>query len=228
MVARKTTGTNEEEDAASSVTEAASVVTWPKGDPGARMQARARELQDEISSFCANSANRITPRSRGAARVLRGQLIDVRGEIAALLRQVMVAERPPVGDILEGLAVATAGGPAAVPAGPGVQGVTGTVTMGHPVSGDPGGVSYAAALGLGAISRVQGPSRNGPLGPQGAGAPGVGLRQDHVAFLTPVGSKKNPARDVARILKSNIDSVQGALETSPFDIRGTASPSFHT
>ncbi|KAL3258806.1 hypothetical protein MRX96_046368 [Rhipicephalus microplus] len=73
--------------------------------------------------------------------------------------------------------------------------------MGHPVSGVPGGVSYAAALGSEAISGVQVPSQNGPLGPQGAGTPGAGLRQDHVAFLTLVGSTENPARDVAGILK---------------------------
>ncbi|KAL3258794.1 hypothetical protein MRX96_046356 [Rhipicephalus microplus] len=74
----------------------------------------------------------------------------------------MVAERPPVGDILEGLAVATAGGPAAVPAGPGVQGVTGTVTMGHPVSGDPGGVSLPLLTARGQFREFKGLHRMAP------------------------------------------------------------------
>ncbi|KAH8027384.1 hypothetical protein HPB51_005010 [Rhipicephalus microplus] len=199
ITAQEITSTNEEEDAASSVMEATAVATWPKGDPGARIQARARELEDEISSFCVDSANRITVSARNCI-------------MSRVFEMVMVAERPPVGDILEGLAVATAGRPAAVPAGPGVQGVTGTATMGHPVSGIAGGVSYAAALGSRATSTVQGPSRNGPSGPQGAGAPGAVLRQDYVAFLTLDGSTENPARDVVRILKLNIDRVAMSIK----------------
>ncbi|KAH8021082.1 hypothetical protein HPB51_012366 [Rhipicephalus microplus] len=230
--ARQTTGTSVEEDAASSVSEATAVAIGPRGDSGARIQAHARELEDEISRFRTNSANWIAVSARnyimpqvfemvnlcsdmqadaaterGAALALRGQLIEARREIAGLKRQVMVAERPPVGDILENLAVATAGGPAAVPAGPGIHEVTGTATMGHPVSGVAGGVSYTAALGSGVTSGIRGPSRNGPLGPQRVATLGAALRQDHVAFLTQVGNTENPARDVARTLKSNIDPV---------------------
>ncbi|KAL1467491.1 hypothetical protein MTO96_042143 [Rhipicephalus appendiculatus] len=77
------------------------------------MQARARELEDEISRFCADSANRITVSARnyimtrvfelvslcsdmradaaterGAALALQGQLVDARREIAGLQRQI--------------------------------------------------------------------------------------------------------------------------------------------
>ncbi|KAL3249906.1 hypothetical protein MRX96_055774 [Rhipicephalus microplus] len=91
-----------------------------RGDPGTRMQTRAREIEDEISRFCADSVNRITVSARnyimsrvfelvnlcsdmradaaterGAALALQGQLVDARREIAGLQRQVLVAERPP-------------------------------------------------------------------------------------------------------------------------------------
>ncbi|KAL3198221.1 hypothetical protein MRX96_044494 [Rhipicephalus microplus] len=84
------------------------------------MQTRAREIEDEISRFCADSVNRITlsarnyimsrvfelvnlcsdmradaATERGAALALQGQLVDARREIAGLQRQVLVAERPP-------------------------------------------------------------------------------------------------------------------------------------
>ncbi|KAL3185733.1 hypothetical protein MRX96_028636 [Rhipicephalus microplus] len=62
-------------------------------------------------------------------------------------------------------------------------------------------------LGSGATPGIQGPSRNGPSGPQGATAQSTGLQQDHVAFLTPVESMDFPAKDVARIRNLNIDPV---------------------
>ncbi|KAL3234656.1 hypothetical protein MRX96_022620 [Rhipicephalus microplus] len=69
------------------------------------------------------------------------------------------------------------------------------------------GMSYAAALGSGMRPRAQGPSRNGPTELQATATQGAGLRQDYVAFLTPVGSTDAPAREVVRVLKSNIDPV---------------------
>ncbi|KAH8036385.1 hypothetical protein HPB51_000167 [Rhipicephalus microplus] len=122
---RPTAGASEEEDAGSSVSEVTAVGIRHRGDPGTRMQTRAREIEDKISRFCADSVNRITVSARnyimsrvfelvnlcsdmradaaterGAALALQGQLVDARREIAGLQRQALVAERPPVGDIL--------------------------------------------------------------------------------------------------------------------------------
>ncbi|KAH7987816.1 hypothetical protein HPB51_026527 [Rhipicephalus microplus] len=170
---RPTAGASEEEDASSSVSEVTAVGIGHKGDPGTRMQTRAREIEDEISRFCADSVNRITVSARnyimsrvfelmnlcsdmradvamerGAALALQGQLVDARREIAGLQRQVLVAERPPVGDILGGLAAAPAVGPAhaVLAAGPGVQVATGATPTGPVVPGAP---SYAAVVRAG-------------------------------------------------------------------------------
>ncbi|KAL3197775.1 hypothetical protein MRX96_044732 [Rhipicephalus microplus] len=50
--------------AISSVSEATAVTTGSRGDPGTRIQARERELQDEICRFCTDSANHITVSAR--------------------------------------------------------------------------------------------------------------------------------------------------------------------
>ncbi|KAH7944702.1 hypothetical protein HPB51_028581 [Rhipicephalus microplus] len=52
-----------------------------------------------------------------------------------------------------------------------------------------------------------GPSRNGPAGLQATATKGAGLPLGYVAFLTPVESTDGPAREVMRVLKSNIDPV---------------------
>ncbi|KAL3243069.1 hypothetical protein MRX96_020743 [Rhipicephalus microplus] len=155
---RPTAGASEEEDTSSSISEVTAVGIGHRGDPGTRMQTRAREIEDEISRFCADSVNRITVSARklhnvqglragepvlrhasgrghGAGRGpwrWQGQLVDARREIAGLQRQVLVAERPPVGDILGGLAAAPAVGPAhaVLAAGPGVQVATGATPTG--------------------------------------------------------------------------------------------------
>ncbi|KAL3198023.1 hypothetical protein MRX96_014559 [Rhipicephalus microplus] len=110
-----------------------------------------------------------------AALALRGQLIDARREIVGLQRLVLEVQLPLVGDILGGLAAATTVCPAAVSAGPGVQVVTGPAAMSPPGSRVAGCMSYLAALGSGATSEIQGPSRNGPSGPQGGCYTGRGL-----------------------------------------------------
>ncbi|KAL3221558.1 hypothetical protein MRX96_005050 [Rhipicephalus microplus] len=197
------------------------------------MQARAREIEDEISRFCADSANRITVSARnyimsrvfelvnlcsdmrvdataerGAALALQGQLVDARREIAGLQRQALVAQRPPVGDILGGLAAAPAVGPAhaVLTAWAGVQVEMGATPMSPAVPGVP---SYAAAVRAGGPAGVPGAGPAGPAGLVGA-APGKvsGVRHKHVAFLTPVGAPEAPARDVVRLLKANIDPVE--------------------
>ncbi|KAL3203828.1 hypothetical protein MRX96_041671 [Rhipicephalus microplus] len=229
--ARPTAGASEE-DAGSSVSEVTAVAIGHRVDPGTRMQARARETEDEISRFCADSANRITVSARnyimsrvfelvnlcsdmradaaaerGAALALQGQLVDARREIAGLRRQALVAERPPVGDILGGLAVAPAVGPAhaVLAAGPGVQVATGATPTGLAVPGVP---SYAAVVRAGGLAGIPGAGPAGPAGLVGA-APGMvsGVRHEHVAFLAPVGATEEPARDVVRLLKVNIDPV---------------------
>ncbi|KAH7963923.1 hypothetical protein HPB52_023796 [Rhipicephalus sanguineus] len=55
-----------------------------------------------------------------------------------------------------------------------------------------------------------------PLGPGTAGGPGMALRHDHVAFLTPVGTTEAPARDVVRLLKTNIDPVAKGINDVTF------------
>ncbi|KAH8037682.1 hypothetical protein HPB51_015727 [Rhipicephalus microplus] len=143
----------------------------------------------------------------GAPLALRGKLIDARREIASLQIQVLAVERPRVGDVFGGLVTARAVGPAAVLVERGFQVATSTAATGPPVSGVAGGMSYAAVLGSGATSGIQGSSRKGPSRFQGPAASGAGLRQDYMVFLTPVGSTDDPARDVAMILKWNIDPV---------------------
>ncbi|KAL3203836.1 hypothetical protein MRX96_041678 [Rhipicephalus microplus] len=202
------------------------------GDPGTRMKTRAREIEDDISRFCADSLNRITVSARnyimsrvfelvnlcsdvradaaterGAALALQGQLVDARREIAGLQRQALVAERPPIGDILGGLAAAPAVDPAhaVLAAGPGVQVATGATPTGPAVPGVP---SYAAVVRAGGPAGIPVAGPAGPAGLVGA-APGrvSGVRHEHVSFLTPVGATEAPARDVVRLLKTNIDPV---------------------
>ncbi|KAL1467489.1 hypothetical protein MTO96_042141 [Rhipicephalus appendiculatus] len=121
------TDSNQDNDAQSSVSGTTAVETGLGVDPGSRAQARARDLEDEISRFCADPSNRITvscrnyimtrvfelvslcsdlradaASERGAAIALQCQLVEARREIAGLQRRVLVAETPAVGDVLAG------------------------------------------------------------------------------------------------------------------------------
>ncbi|KAL1483772.1 hypothetical protein MTO96_001832 [Rhipicephalus appendiculatus] len=69
------------------------------------------------------------------------------------------------------------------PAGPVAAGFGGGLAAGP---GTVGGMSYAAALGSGALSGAPGVVRTGLPGSQAAGGPGAVTRHDHVAFLTPI------------------------------------------
>ncbi|KAH7962429.1 hypothetical protein HPB52_016030 [Rhipicephalus sanguineus] len=222
---RPTTTVNDEDDAGSSVSEVTAVGTGLGTDPGMRLQARSRELADEVSRFCADSTNRITVRARnyvmtkvlelvnlcsdmradtamkcGAALALQGQLVDAHREIASLQRQVFVAERPLVGDVLGGL-------PAIPP-------------VGQPAPADRGRADECRDPWRPDICRdgraggPAGSSSVGHAGPAGFGGGTSGARSgttrsDHVAFLTPVGATETPARDVVSVvlLKANIDPV---------------------
>ncbi|KAH7963846.1 hypothetical protein HPB52_023719 [Rhipicephalus sanguineus] len=217
---RRTTPTvtsADEDDAGSSVSETTAVETGRRADFGTQTQARARELEDQISRFCADSANRITlvglcsdlradaAVERGAALALQGQLVEARREIAGLQRQALVAERPLVGDVLAGRAAAAAHGPS------GVHGPETGVPLGAPptLPGPAGGVSYAAVLRPGPTTGGQVLGRPGFPGMAAApgGATTMATRHNHVAFLTPTGTTEAPARDVVRVLKANINPV---------------------
>ncbi|KAL1470070.1 hypothetical protein MTO96_040690 [Rhipicephalus appendiculatus] len=85
---------NQDDDALSSVSETTAVETGLRMDPGSRAQARARELEDEISRFCADPSNRITVSCRNyiITRVfeLVGLCSDLRADAA------WSAGRPPL------------------------------------------------------------------------------------------------------------------------------------
>ncbi|KAL3212311.1 hypothetical protein MRX96_051867 [Rhipicephalus microplus] len=119
---------------------------------------------------------------------------------------LFLAERPAVGDVLSGVAGAFRSGASALAVQGGQVDNVGAERTDAPL-GAGRGMSYAAALGSGTRPGAQGSSRNGPAGLQAATTQGAGLRQDNVAFLTLIGSTDAPAREVVRVLKSNIDPV---------------------
>ncbi|KAL3221565.1 hypothetical protein MRX96_005057 [Rhipicephalus microplus] len=230
--ARPRAGASEEEDAGSSVSEVTAVGIRHRVDPGTRMQARAREIEDEISRFCVDSANRITVSARNYIMSRVFELVNLCSDMwadataergrgpgaAGAVGRCAPGDRrhaetsvssgaTPFGDILGGLAAAPAVGPAhaVLTAGPGVQVEMGATPMGPAVPGVP---SYAAVVRAGGPVGVPGAGPAGPVGHVGA-APGMvsGVRHEHVAFLTPVGAPEVPARDVVRLLKANIDPV---------------------
>ncbi|KAH7963060.1 hypothetical protein HPB52_019458 [Rhipicephalus sanguineus] len=200
----------QDEDAQSSVSDATAVLAGLRTDPGTRAQARARELEDEISRFCSDTTNRITVSARNYILTRVFELVGATRGGAPRDRgppkRVMVAERPAVRDLLAGVpaarphdyaGLATSGGNLAAGPGGGVP----------TASGPPGGLSYAAALGSGARPGASVTAPPGFFGPGNVVGPGAPSRQDHVAFLTPVGATDAPARDVLRLLKTNIDPV---------------------
>ncbi|KAH7963911.1 hypothetical protein HPB52_023784 [Rhipicephalus sanguineus] len=193
---RRTTPTDtaaDEDDAESSVSETTAVETGRRADFGTHTQARARELEDQISRFCADSANRITVSARN---YILSRVFELVG-LCSDLRADAAVER--------GRAAAAALGR------PGIHGPDTDVPLGAPPTllGPTGSLSYAAVLRPGPTTGGQ------PLGrpgfPGGATGPGgattMATRHDHVAFLTPTGTTDAPARDVVRVLKANIDPV---------------------
>ncbi|KAH7963914.1 hypothetical protein HPB52_023787 [Rhipicephalus sanguineus] len=188
-------------------------------DHGAQAQARARELEDQLSRFCADSANCITVSvrnfiltrvfelvglcsdlradaavERGAALALQGQLVEARREIAGQQRQALEGSPLRHVDL------------------PAVTGPDNDVPLGArpALQGPAGGLIYAAVLRPGPLAGVQAPGRPGfpatSAGPGMVAAP-AGARHEHVAFPTPTGTSDTPARDVVRTLKANIDPV---------------------
>ncbi|KAL1414261.1 hypothetical protein MTO96_007625 [Rhipicephalus appendiculatus] len=111
------TDDRDNEDALSSVSERTAVPSSSTDDVGRRVQARAREIEEELSRFCVDAGNRIpvTARhfimakvfemvqlysdlradaaaDRGAIRALKDQLVESRRETAALHRRAILAE----------------------------------------------------------------------------------------------------------------------------------------
>ncbi|KAH7963997.1 hypothetical protein HPB51_027767 [Rhipicephalus microplus] len=226
-----TSETEQDEDVRSSVSETAAVATSLRADLGSRVMARVQELEDDLSKFCADTSNRITvtcrnyilgrvfelarlcsdlradaAAERAVVSSLQGQLVEARRETATMQRRVAVAERPAVVDVLSGEPGAFRSGASAL-AVPGSQVDNVGAENTNAPHGAGSGMSYAAALGSGTRLGAQGSSRNGPAGLQATMTQGAGLRQDYVAFLTLVGSTDAPAREVVRVLKSNIDPV---------------------
>ncbi|KAL3227356.1 hypothetical protein MRX96_048778 [Rhipicephalus microplus] len=225
------TNDTDQEDVRSSVSENTAVATGLRTDLGSRVMARVQELEEDLSKFCADPSNRITvtcrnyilgrvfelarlcsdlradaAAERAVVSSLQGQLVEARRETASMQRRVAVAERPAVGDVLSGVPGAFRSGASALAVPGGQVDNVGAESTDAPLEAGRG-MSYAAALGSGTRPGAQGSSRNGHAGLQATTTQGAGLRQDYVAFLTPVGSTDTPAREVVRVLKSNIDPV---------------------
>lgn len=199
-------------------------------DLGSRVQRRIRAIEDEILSYCTLAANKVpveAPRfimskvfemvafcsdlradaatERGATLALQGQIADVRRENAALQKRLHSQPRPALQDDFPALSGESQLGPdfPARAAGAGVLGGRSVA----PTSGPPGGLSYAAVLGAG-------PAHARAGHPDGAAARAPSQQvHNHVAFLTPTAQTTTPARDVLRLLKTNIDP--GAKHTTP-------------
>ncbi|KAH6941179.1 hypothetical protein HPB50_014598 [Hyalomma asiaticum] len=176
-----------------------------------------REIdEDEFSRFLSDSSNKVpvparnfvmsrvfelaafssdlredAASERGAALALQGQLVETRREMAALQRRVHEAESGLPGAVAAD-PTRRAGAPSPVPAAP------------------QGALSYAAVLaGPGAAAR--GPHLPGRE-PADMVIPAVREEQHrHVAFLTPSNHTTAPARDVLRLLKTNIDPASKGI-----------------
>ncbi|KAH8036390.1 hypothetical protein HPB51_000172 [Rhipicephalus microplus] len=149
----------------------------------------------ERGAFCGDSRAEAAM-ERGAAAALRGQLIETRQEMATLQASGMGAGR---GAVLAG------------PTGSDDVDVGGTRGRGIPEipPAVPGAArSYAAALtgsSPGAAAQARGP------GVGVSGAPVPRPDHEHPAFLTPSAQTTTPAREVLRLLKTNIDPASKGI-----------------
>ncbi|KAH7961728.1 hypothetical protein HPB52_011602 [Rhipicephalus sanguineus] len=169
------------EDALSCVSQTTAVLTTSRLDVGTRVQARAREIEEELSRFCLDAGNRIplharhfimarvfelvelcsdlrasAASERGAVLALKDQLAETRRENTALHQRAILAESrscllPPLGPL-------------------------------WPVFADVAGGTSAPVL-----------------------PPGL---HEHVTFVTPLAPSTTPARDTLRLIKANIDPVE--------------------
>ncbi|XP_065302956.1 uncharacterized protein [Dermacentor albipictus] len=230
-VTRLPAGDGEAEEALSSVSEGTAVAAAVPGDPGSTARVRLRTIVEEVVTFCNLPANRVPTEARsffltrlfemagicaelktdlkaemaaerGAALELRGQLVEARREAAESQRRLAVMEA--------GLGVPATMTTGPGPAGRGPAASAGAAAAlsgaGGPAGAPAGRMDYAAALRAGLAPAV-GAASAGPGGAVAAGAEVAGpvAQHKHVAFLTPVATTQTPARDVLRLLKTNVD-----------------------
>ncbi|KAH6941172.1 hypothetical protein HPB50_014591 [Hyalomma asiaticum] len=211
-------GQDKEDDAGSSASEATAVAAGLPGNLGGRIRERVREIENELSRFLSESSNKVpvparnfimsrvfelaafcsdlredAASERGAALALQGQLVETRREVAVLQRRVHEAESGLPGAVAADLSARRADAPGPVPAAP------------------QGALSYAAVL-AGPGAAAGGPRLPGRE-PAGEVIPEVRQEQhQHVAFLTPTSQTAAPARDVLRLLKTNIDPASKGIK----------------
>ncbi|KAH7963891.1 hypothetical protein HPB52_023764 [Rhipicephalus sanguineus] len=209
----------DDEDAISSVSQRTAVPHRLRTDVGTRVQTRACEIEEELSRYCVETANRIPVNARhfimarvfelvklcsdlradaaserGVVTALQGQLQETRREVADLHRRAVLAETRTATVALSEAAVLpadlqTSQARPGFPAGP-----LGALL---PSSVPPtAAMTYAAVLQAGAAL---------PTGPS-VTAPGRGpTLHEYGAFVTPIAPSATPARDSLRLLKDNID-----------------------
>ncbi|KAH7963061.1 hypothetical protein HPB52_019459 [Rhipicephalus sanguineus] len=212
----------DDEDAISSVSQTTAVPRTLRSDVGTRVQTRACEIEEELSRYCVETANRIPVNARhfimarvfelvklcsdlradaaverGAVTALQGQLLETRREVADLHRRAVLAETRTTTAVLSEVAilpeaVQTSQARPGFPAGPPGALLSSSVP---PTAA----MTYAAALQAGAAATAV-PTRPSAIVPDR----GPTLHE-HVAFVTPIAPSAAPARDSLRLLKANID-----------------------
>ncbi|KAH7942566.1 hypothetical protein HPB49_025354 [Dermacentor silvarum] len=150
-------------------------------------------------AFCLDPLAEATM-ERGEALALQGRFVKACREVAALQRRVIIAEVRMDGSIV------AATGPGCADRGPGVPAAgvaapSGTGGAGGSLPAPIVRMDYAAALKAG-ITPAADAARGGTGVAAGAVVGQSVPTHEHVAFLTPMAT---PARDVLRLLKTNID-----------------------
>ncbi|KAH7933456.1 hypothetical protein HPB49_012602 [Dermacentor silvarum] len=195
----------DEDEALSSVSEGTAVAAALPADLGSRVQNRVREIEDEVLNYCTCPANKVPVEARkflmarvfemvafcsdlraeaaterGAALALQSQLVEARREVATLQRRAVVAEGR-----LDGSIVAVTG-PGVAVRGPGPSG-TASAPCCCPEIGPPAWCGRGAGDDRGSCGGARAPCARA------------------LVFLTPTSQTDRPARDVVRLLKTNID-----------------------
>ncbi|KAH7963908.1 hypothetical protein HPB52_023781 [Rhipicephalus sanguineus] len=170
----------DDEDAISSVSQTTAVPHRLRTDVGTRVQTRACEIEEELSRYCVETANRIPETRREVADLHRRAVLTRTATVALSEAAVLPA------------ALQTSQARPGFPAGP-----SGALLAG---SAPPtAAMTYEAALQAGAASTAlpTGPSLTAPdRGP---------TLHEYVAFVTPIAPSATPAWDSLRLLKDNID-----------------------
>ncbi|KAH7963852.1 hypothetical protein HPB52_023725 [Rhipicephalus sanguineus] len=216
------------EDALSSVSQTTAVLTTSRLDVGTRVQARAREIEEELSRFCLDAGNRIPVNARhfimarvfelvelcsglranaaserGAVLALKDQLTETRRENTALHQRAIMAESRPC--LLPPVPAADDAATAAFLPTPLGRPAALLPTSAPGLLGQQAPRTYAAALSSG----LEPPGQSSRKLPGGTSAPALppGLHE-YVEFVTPLAPTTTPARDTLRLIKANIDPVE--------------------